>query len=408
MLSAWLAARSRACIPRSTRPLAFLIGMLGCESSPTLPPGILVLEAHAAADLDARFQRTEGWTGGDGVYSVQLSDDRVAWLFSDSWVGRIAGGRRIDATIVNNAVAVQSGLGSDALVQFVVPQTASADGKVQPRAFVQPEPASGRWYWLQAGVRTPRGLQAFAAEIERTAAGTVFGFRAVGSALVTVEHPDAPLAVWQPRACQVPFADHTPDREIAFGAAILEHHGWLYVYGIDEDRHRLGGKRLVVARVPPAALDQWSSWEFFEGSGRWGRDFRRAAPVCDGMANELSVTWHEAAGVYLAVCTENGMSPRIVARAARSPTGPWSKAVVLYECPEAGWDQRIFCYAAKAHAVLSHADTLVVSYVANSLDFWQVAADARLYWPRFVRVRWTALPPGARTPDREEHERAPP
>ena len=38
-------------------------------------------------------------------------------------------------------------------------------------------------------------------------------------------------------------------------------------------------------------------------------------------------------------------------------------------------------------AALSSGRDVVVSYVVNSFDFWQVARDARLYWPRFVRVR---------------------
>ena len=50
-------------------------------------------------------------------------------------------------------------------------------------------------------------------------------------------------------------------------------------------------------------------------------------------------------------------------------------------------DKRLFCYGAKAHPSLSTDQDLVVSYFVNSLDFWQVAREARLYWPRFVRVR---------------------
>jgi hypothetical protein len=29
---------------------------------------------------------------------------------------------------------------------------------------------------------------------------------------------------------------------------------------------------------------------------------------------------------------------------------------------------------------------MLISYVANSFDFWQVTADASLYWPRFILV----------------------
>ena len=90
--------------------------------------------------------------------------------------------------------------------------------------------------------------------------------------------------------------------------------------------------------------------------------------------------------------TEGGLSARILPRTAASPWGPWSAATVLYQCPEAGWDKRIFCYAAKAHPSLAAGDELVISYVANSFDFWQVAADARLYWPRFIRVPLSRVP----------------
>ena len=68
------------------------------------------------------------------------------------------------------------------------------------------------------------------------------------------------------------------------------------------------------------------------------------------------------------------------------PWGPWSAPAVLYECPEMSRDQRLFCYGAKAHPTLSSGQDLVVSYVVNSFDFWQVAREAKLYRPRFVRL----------------------
>jgi hypothetical protein len=89
---------------------------------------------------------------------------------------------------------------------------------------------------------------------------------------------------------------------------------------------------------------------------------------------------------YLAVYTERGLSPRIMGRTADRPWGPWSAPAVLYECPEMGRDKKVFCYGAKAHPALSSGRDVVVSYVVNSFDFGQVAREAKLYWPRFVRV----------------------
>jgi hypothetical protein len=73
------------------------------------PP--LVESAAPAPDLDALFDRADGWIGADGAYSVVPSPKRILWLFSDTWVGKIRGGRRTDATIVNNTVGVRGGVG---------------------------------------------------------------------------------------------------------------------------------------------------------------------------------------------------------------------------------------------------------------------------------------------------------
>ena len=42
------------------------------------PP--VVQSSAPAADLDALFERTDGWIGGDGAYSVVLSPARTIWL----------------------------------------------------------------------------------------------------------------------------------------------------------------------------------------------------------------------------------------------------------------------------------------------------------------------------------------
>ena len=102
------------------------------------------------------------------------------------------------------------------------------------------------------------------------------------------------------------------------------------------------------------------------------------------MASEYSVT--PLGNRYLAVYTDEGLSPRIIGRISNHSWGPWSAPSVLYECPEMRRDKKLFCYGAKAHAALSSGQELVVSYVVNSFDFWQVAREANLYWPRFVRV----------------------
>jgi hypothetical protein len=61
---------------------------------------------------------------------------------------------------------------------------------------------------------------------------------------------------------------------------------------------------------------------------------------------------------------------------------------MVYACPEMKRGRDVFCYAAKGHPALAPvAGEMIVTYVANSMDFESVAADAGLYRPRFLRVK---------------------
>ena len=147
---------------------------------------------------------------------------------------------------------------------------------------------------------------------------------------------------------------------------------------------------MILARVPVEQAEEFSAWRFYS-EGKWVDDYRQASRMVSDMASECSVSFVPQLNAYVLIYSERGLSPRILARTAPTPWGPWSSARVVYRCPEADWDRKIFCYGAKAHPHLSSDQELAVSYVANSFEFWQVAADARLYWPRFVRLPLASL-----------------
>ena len=67
-------------------------------------------------------------------------------------------------------------------------------------------------------------------------------------------------------------------------------------------------------------------------------------------------------------------------------------AATLFTVREPEKDSRLMTYAAKSHARLSRRGELLVTYIINSTEFGQIAADASLYRPRFVRVPLSLLP----------------
>jgi hypothetical protein len=360
----------------------FVLLLLQPGLGPTDAPALAIVTAQPAPQLNALFERSDGWIGGDGVTSVPLAADRILWLFADTWVGKIRGGKRTDATIVNNTAVIQEGEGKSPAMRVLIHRDAT--GKAQ--ALLTPEKGGG-WFWPQAAALHKDRLYVFLTQVEKSGGPGAFGFRLIGQWLAIVSNPfDAPTQ-WQVKQIRLPYAELRPDHELTFGAALLKEGKYLYIYGVaDQVEKSWHHKKMVVARAPLESVADFSTWRFYS-DGRWDTDHRQASRLVDGLANDYSVSCHRVFGCYVLVYTENGLSPRILCRTAKAPWGPWSASSLAYECPEAAWDKRIFCYAAKAHPELAKADELVISYVANSFDFWQVAADARLYWPKFIRVK---------------------
>jgi hypothetical protein len=98
------------------------------------------------------------------------------------------------------------------------------------------------------------------------------------------------------------------------------------------------------------------------------------------------VSWLPGRKAYAAVYSE-GIGGKILVRLAPALAGPWGEPIQLYRCLEMDWPTKAFCYAAKAHPEMtSKPDELLITYAANAWNFWDLFKDARLYWPRFVRV----------------------
>jgi hypothetical protein len=243
------------------------------------------------------------------------------------------------------------------------------------------------WFWPYHGVRTPQGLFLFLVQIERTADPLAFGFKLTATWLGRVANPDDPPGDWVVSQSRLPWGS---ERRL-FGSSVLRLGEECYVYGT-ADAAAAGGlvrKDVILARAPASALADFARWRFWSSSG-WVEDVERSDPVCRGVANEFSVSYQPALGRYIMLYTQESLSEYIVFRLAPEPAGPWGEPVRIYRCPEAEWDSRIFCYAAKGHPELaSSPDELVVTYITNSTDFGLIESDARLYRPRFLRVNFS-------------------
>ncbi len=290
-------------------------------------------------------------------------------------------GRHVNARLVNNSIAIQIGEEPEAdSIHFfyqILP-----DGR--PEAFVRPSDSLG-WFWPHHGVRTAGGLYLFFVQMERTEDSGTFGFRPVANWLGQVRNPEEQPAHWTITQHKIPWGS----AKRHFGSFVLCQESYCYIFGTVLDEVQGSERRqLILARAPHDRLADFHSWRFFSG-GEWIPEVDRAGRICEDVASELSVSFQPALNRYVLVYTEKGLSEGIVIRLSRNLSGPWSRPVRVYRCPEARQDPRIFCYAAKGHPEITLSpEELIVTYVTNSTDFEVIRSDASLYRPRFLRLHF--------------------
>ena len=329
-------------------------------------------------DWNATFERTNGWTGADAAFSIPLSTNRVLWLFGDTWVGRVIDGKRRETTMINNTIGIQNGANRPEFFYHT-----NQAGK--PVAFFKPADGKG-FFWPFHGVRTDHGLFLLLHRMHIADSNSVFGFQTTDHWMASIKNPDDAPPKWKVKLDRFPFYERIGKQSTGFGCAVMQTDDFVYIYG-NSSRTNANQRGLIVARVAPKDFGRARKWKFY-ANGEWVNDFRKATAICPDAPSEASVSFQPTLRKYVMLYSL-GLWGRTVIRTAPTPVGPWSETTTIYECPEMKISDRIFCYAAKGHPEISKPDEIIFTYAANSRQFADLLNDARLYWPRFVRVKFT-------------------
>lgn len=317
-------------------------------------------EENLAGSLEQTFQRSQGWTGADGTYSISLGPGQTLWGFSDTFFGEVVDGRRAEPfRFVNNSLVHQRGEDFTFL-----------------KAPVFTPPDKNGWFWLFDGVKED-DLEILLGQFEKFGEGA-FGFRQSG--LWWARFVLTP-GTFEPRVLEyakLPFFEAENGVLVTFGSALLQTPTWTYVYGI---REQDGQRSALVARVPRGLLGQPGAWRFFNGD-EWVTEISRARPLFSGASVEYSVHQGRSGEFVYLSNDEGGMSSRIVVRRAPTPSGPWGEPETIAMAPE--HEGEVFAYNAKAHPEASPSDALLVSYNVNTTNLERVVEDANIYRPRFL------------------------
>jgi hypothetical protein len=311
----------------------------------------------------------DGFTGGDGTYSVALPDGRTIWLFGDSFIGGLNpdGTREKQVPMyIRNCAIVQDGREMHTLLQerngvnasFAIPPTPPGS---------KPVPEDSIWFWPGDGLVEGGQFKLFLSEFIKTDTG-MWGFEWRGTWIGSYTLPGLKEEKTEP----LPFLSHL---EIHFGHAVCETREHTYVYG-------LGYGKPCAARYP--AGDIHGTWEFYDGAG-WSGDPGEARPMADIDGSEQFSVFRSGQ-TYVLVTQRGWFSDEICSYTSETPYGPWGNRQLLYRTPLPDSAHHLITYNALAHPQFTESGMLLISYNTNSRILEDHFRDASIYRPRFIRV----------------------
>ena len=301
------------------------------------------------------------WTGADSAYSVKLPGGKIAWIYSDTFLGTVNPdhSRPMDSPFIHNSIIVDD----HGTLTTYTGGTADA-----PESLVHVEGGdeAQNWYWFGDATVEGKHLRVMLLEFEKTGPGN-FDFAFAGTAIASFSLKD------------MAFEGITalPESGVQWASAIYEDGKYTYVYGVEDLQAQ---KFAHLARVRSGQLTT-SAWEYLGESG-WVSDPTASKRILEGVANEFSVTKFQGRYTLVTGDATEILSSKIVMYRSTSLEGPFEGKTVLYSTPETSGN--VFTYNAKAHPELGNGHTLNISYNVNSFDTNDVYLDVDNYRPVYV------------------------
>lgn len=347
------------------------------------------------------------WSGADGMQATRLTPDKIAWFFSDTFLGPVNpdGSRPLfGASMIQNSMVIQttSPDGENRLTTVTGGGTCRGPSSGGPRALLPRPPETPRpWYWAADDAIVGNTLVKFYNRFHYGGPryipeGTVMARFKMSD--LTAAHPPT---VQHPPTTAIPSYTPVPGGSpILWGGAVLVDGPMTYVYGWATPDVDVQDKRLYLARVPSRSLADLHAWRFYSGAGTWSAAQARAQPL-QPIGAPLSVsngfTVAKIGGRYWLIQHEPDLfDPDIVAYPAATPWSSFDvrRRIHLFRAPEVGrnaaHDWRMI-YEARLIPALSTRRRLVIGYSVNSAAVSTgcrnlVEHTDKIYRPRFITV----------------------
>lgn len=239
----------------------FLGSLIACNTSQKvvkIPNKPLTFTAEPAPEWTALFERTSGWFGADGIFSIPLDGKeeqgntakKTLFIFSDTYIGEVENGvPKSGNVMVNNTTAWMTGISpKESAISFEYHTK-----NEQPTSYFIPNNAQsekGEYYWLGDGFinqEKNNALYIFAYHVHKTGPN-VFDFEQTNISLLKIDNPTSEGISKQKQIPTTLGFVHPKYGRVYFGSGLFINtkkakapfpDGFVYVYGLMGDNKSL-------------------------------------------------------------------------------------------------------------------------------------------------------------------------
>lgn len=311
-----------------------------------------------------RFPYKQGWLGGDGAYSIPLSDGRTLWLFGDTFISdnpnQTEG--RILSAFVRSTIGISTCDPNFSILYYWRQMYSS-----HPKPFFDVTDNEDAWYWPTDGFEYHGEIYVTLTEHMIDPDGPPgLNFTVSGVVLAIIQHIKEDPAHWiveYKRLSDNPYASP--------GTTIAREGELLYFFSVLHN----GTHDIMITRIPVSSIDDpEGSVEYLDKGGRWRKgfnqkdfDINKAKILFQEGSTEMTVRYHGLLNKWLALYSKN--FSEVYIRTADQVWGPWSEERMIFKMPEFKTIEHSVCYAGKEHIEYSgeYQEDVVLTYACNFL-----------------------------------------
>jgi len=323
-----------------------------------------------------------GWQGGDAAHSIKLNDNRVLWLFGDTFIGKNDyGQRKVLFPHINNSLAITKKINESNIdLKFYWKNKDGSPSSFFPSLNKTPD----IYYWPTNGLLIKENLIILCFSIQGNFDGKYLDFwSTVGTNMIIVSNPKDDPNDWETEYVELGIGNN----QFGIHSGLYFDDPYIYFLGYKKDAPN--GNHAILARAIFSKLIQNKSSDsieyFCENGGEliWTQSNKNMKKLFIPGNTESSIIYLNKRKIFLCT-TYDPLESKLYLLVAKKITGPWHGPFEIFQNP----DHISMTYAFRIHsALMDDEDSLVCSYITSpNSDMRKEYIDPKFYRPRFIRM----------------------